>query len=178
MPLTSKRRKVLLAMGVLVISIAGCSKSNGQATSTGTAPPVSLSGKVNDHGTTDLTSEGSTPTVDMQLDDNFFAPTYLKVAPGATVKLELHNDGSRQHTVTTDTGVDVVVDPGHSGEAVLTAPATGQQAFYCRFHKNTGMQGAVVVTTGDSTTGAPPASSSSPASSTTTTKPSSGGYGY
>jgi len=163
-----------------MISVAGCSSSKDQETSTGgTAPPASLSGKVNDHGTTDLTGAGAMPSVEMELDDNYFGPTFVEVAPGATVKLELKNEGSRQHTVTTANGVDVAVDPGATGEAVLTAPTSGQLDFYCRFHKNTGMQGSVVVTSAASGGGAPAASSSSSASSTTsTTKASSGGYGY
>ncbi len=184
MLLTSRHRTMLCAVAVLVVSVAGCSKSKDQATSTGgTSPPVSLSGKVNDHGTTDLTGAGSTPSVQMELDDNYFGPTFLEVAPGATVRLELHNGGSRQHTVTTATGVDVVVDPGQTGEAELTAPTTGQLDFYCRFHKNTGMQGSVVVTSAPAgATGGGGASSSSSSSasssSTSTTKASSGGYGY
>jgi plastocyanin len=179
---TSMRRTMLCSAALLVISVAGCSKSKDQETSTGgTAPPASLSGKVNDHGTTDLTGAGSTPSVDMELDDNYFGPTFVEVAPGATVKLELKNEGSRQHTVTTANGVDVVVDPGATGEAVLTAPTSGQLDFYCRFHKNTGMQGSVVVTSTASGAGGAPAagpSSSASSSTTSTTKASSGGYGY
>ena len=179
--LTSRRRTMLCATALLVVSVAGCSKSKDQATSTGgTTPPASLSGKVNDHGTTDLTGAGSTPSLEMGLDDNYFGPTFLEVAPGATVKLELHNEGSRQHTVTTAGGVDVVVDAGQSGEAELTAPTSGQLDFYCRFHKNTGMQGSVVVTSAASgASGASSSISSSvSSSSTSTTKTGSGGYGY
>ena len=120
---------------------------------------------------------GTSPTVAMELDDNYFGPTFVEVAPGAKVKVDLTNEGSRQHSVTTDDGVDVVVDPDQTGEAELTAPSTGQLAFYCRFHRNTGMQGAIVVTGGGAAVQGGPSSSSS--TTTTTTRSSSGGgFGY
>jgi plastocyanin len=172
MSFTGRRNAVGFAMVALAISITACSSSNDQETSTGTSRPASVTGEVNDHGTTDLSGSGASPTVEVVLDDNYFAPTFLDVAPGATVKLDLKNEGSRQHSVTTDDGVDVVVDPDQTGEVQLTAPDEGQLAFYCRFHRNTGMQGAVVVAGGG-------ASSSSVASTTSTTRSSSGGgYGY
>ena len=167
------RVRLCAVVGLLVISVAGCSKTNDSSTSTGGTPPASLVGKVNDHGTDDLTGAGSAPTVDMELDDNYFGPTYLEVAPGATIKVSLKNEGSRQHTITTADGVDVAVDPGQTGEAELTAPASGQLAFYCRFHEKVGMQGAVVVGTSG---GASP--SSPPSVASTTTRASAGGYGY
>jgi plastocyanin len=173
--LTSKHHAAVVAAVAIALSVAGCSKSNDQQTSTEASAPASLRGEVNDHGTVDLTGGGDAPDVSMELDDNYFGPTFLEVAPGVTVKVDLHNEGSRQHSVTTANGVDVVVDPGQIGEVELTAPDEGQLAFYCRFHQNTGMQGAVVVSTGGL---APAGGSSSSSSSTTSTTTSSGGGGY
>jgi plastocyanin len=173
------RNGSLALVATVALIVGGCSSSKKtEETSTGGAP-VSISGKVNDHGTSDQTASGSVPRVEMELDDNYFGPTYVKVQPGATVTFELRNEGSRQHTLTTDDGVDTAVDPDGTGEAVVTAPESGQLVFYCRFHRNTGMQGAIVATDAAAGGGQPggPSSSATP-SSTTTTRASSGGGGY
>lgn len=166
------RGVVALVALATVVSLAACSESNDQETSTGGAP-ASLTGSVNDHGTTSLA--GADPSVEVELDDNYFGPTFLEVESGATVKVDLRNEGSTQHSLTTDDGVDVVVDPDQTGEAELAAPDSGQLSFYCRFHKQNGMQGAVVV----SDSGAAPAGGPASSDSSTTSKAgSSGGYGY
>lgn len=166
---------MVLAFLALAIaaSLAACSESTDQETSTGGAP-ASLAGDVNDHGTTSLT--GANPSVEVELDDNYFGPTYLEVESGAAVRLELTNGGSTQHSLTTDDGVDVVVDPDQTAQAELTAPDSGQLSFYCRFHKNNGMQGAVVVSDPGAAVGGPAPSDSS--TTTSTTGSSGGGYGY
>jgi uncharacterized cupredoxin-like copper-binding protein len=37
------------------------------------------------------------------------------------------------------------VQPGAKAEIKVMAPASGDAAFYCRFHKDNGMQGALFV---------------------------------
>lgn len=126
----------------------------------GDTAPVVLQGAVNDKGKGDVTSG----TLDVQLGDSFFAPTYLKGKPGAKVTLNLKNAGAMAHTFTTDQPkVDVTVDAGGTGTAGLTLPSSGALAFYCKFHKGQGMQGAFYFS--DNIVVVPPGSSSSATSS-------------
>lgn len=116
------------------------------------APPVTLSGTVNDHGTKDLAGADE---VDVELDDFYFGPTFIKAAPGAQVKVELENEGKAPHTFTIDAlKVDQTVQPGEDATVTVTLPASGPVAFYCKFHKAQGMQGAFYFAAGGSAAGA------------------------
>jgi plastocyanin len=151
----------LVAAGTALVCLAavGCAKKDTAtpAGSAGTTPPVTLAGTVNDHGTTDL---GSKAELAVEQDDFYFNPTFIKAAPGSTVKIGLHNEGSTAHTFTIDAlKVDTTLQPGGNVDVMLRMPASGALAFYCRFHRGQGMQGALYGATGD--TVAPGASSSS-----------------
>jgi plastocyanin len=149
-------RPVIAATLVCLAAVA-CGK--GKSSDSGGSAPVSLSGTVNDHGTKDLKGKDET---EVEIDDFYFGPTYLKVANGATVKLELSNEGKNQHTFTAPAlGVDETLAPGASKDVTVTMPAAGAVGFFCRFHQGQGMQGALYANAGDTvTTGSAPASSS------------------
>lgn len=157
-----------LAGGLL--SACGSSSSSKAKAGGGTASlpaGVTLEGKINNHGQKTLT--GATPTVEIEQNDFYFNATFLKADPGATVTVDLKNDGKNQHTFTIDSlGIDQVVNADGKANVQVKIPATGEVAFYCRFHKASGMQGALY--TGIATSG-------SSATTATTTKSSSGG-GY
>ena len=72
------------------------------------APPVTLEGKVNNHGIGDATS-GS---IDVELDndgtDYYFGPTFLKASAGKTVTVHLKNTGNTAHTFTIAEGQNLV----------------------------------------------------------------------
>jgi plastocyanin len=186
MPTTSRRPhlvRLAVAAGAIVL-VAGCSGSSdnvesgsgGQATA---SPPVSLSGTVNDHGEKDLS--GDQPSLDLELDDSYFAPTYVRAAPGAVVKVELENEGSKTHTFTLDDkSVDVKLDGGGKSTVDVTMPASGSLHFFCQIHSGAGMQGAFVVTeaSGGSGSGAGAPSTTATTMAPSTTAASGGGYGY
>ncbi len=76
-------------------------------------PPVALEGEVNNKGTAEITGD----SVEIELDDFYFEPTFLKGTPGATVHLELANEGDTAHTFTSDAlGVDEEIAPGDTAE--------------------------------------------------------------
>jgi plastocyanin len=129
---------------------------------------VSLPGTVNKGETGDATS-GS---LNVELDDYYFGPAYIKATPGETVKLHLENEGKAAHTFTSDAlGVDKQLAPGEDADITVTMPASGATQFHCRFHASMGMQGAFFFSAGDAVGGgAAPA----PTSSNDTT----GGYNY
>jgi hypothetical protein len=54
--------------------------------------------------------------VEMELDDYYLGPTFLRATPGATVHLELENEGDDTHTFTIDSlDIDQEVAAGESG---------------------------------------------------------------
>ena len=113
--------------------------SSAPASTAPAGPPVALTGTVNDHGTGDATGG----TLTMELGDSYFGPTYVKGTPGGTVTVSLANKGTMPHTFTIDSPkVDVTVEADSAGTATVKLPASGALAFYCKFHKAQGMQGA------------------------------------
>ena len=79
----------------------------------------------------------------LELDDDYFEPTVLKVTPGQKLKLELENEGESEHNLTsTDMSIDQDVEPGESAEVNITFPDSGTISFFCKYHKSSGMAGA------------------------------------
>ena len=96
---------LLAAVAALVFVFAG-------PVSAATKAPVKLGQKVNVKGTKDVSSK-STAKLDMELDDKYFAPTFIKAKAGEKITLEMENEGSLPHTFTSDgLAVDEQVDPG------------------------------------------------------------------
>jgi plastocyanin len=119
------------------------SEESGSEETSGTTP-VSLEGEVNDHGTE--TVEGQEATLDLEADDFYFGPTFVQAEPGATITVEIENEGDATHTFTIDDqDIDETIDPGASVEVEVTAPDSDFVEFYCRFHRGQGMHGAIFV---------------------------------
>jgi plastocyanin len=171
-------KRALLLVVVIVLVASGCGDDDGSSASGGASAsgsgsasaaeadaPVKLSGKVNNHGDIDVTNDGDTAEVVMELDDFYLGPTFVKGAPGQTVTVELENEGEADHTFTIDSlSIDETLSPGDTKEVDVKLPESGVLAYYCRFHKVQGMQGAFYLQAGTT--------SSSPSS----TVPSLGGY--
>ena len=146
---------LLLTMGLVA---GACSKSNNSSSSSGgsTTPASSPSAtaseseggqitingdNANDHGTKDVS--GMT-TVEVEMDDFYFDPTILKGTAGQQITLELKNEGSALHNFTqTDQGLDQDVQPDGTQEVTVTFPQSGQLEFFCKYHKGSGMVGAL-----------------------------------
>ena len=125
----------------------GGSSSSGSASGTGTEatgeqPPVQLEGEVNNHGTGELEDH----KLELEADDFYFNPTFVKVSGGGTATVEIENEGDTAHTFTIDgQDVDVTLQPGEKQEVEVKLPDSGQLQYYCRFHVGQGMQGAFYV---------------------------------
>lgn len=161
------KSRLVLAL-VLCISMAGCARTAGPvqegpiaaatpsptvaASPTPPPLPVALEGQVNNTETRDLTASGASVALEVQMLDFSFTPTFIKVAPGANVKLTLKNGGTlADHTFTIDSlAVDRQIKPGATDEVVIQLPQSGAFRFYCRFHAERGMQGAFFFNPGDS----------------------------
>jgi len=157
----------LLVLGTAMVLLAVACGGDDSSDTASTEPPlVALDGTVNNHGTKDL---GTATKLDVELDDLYFAPTFIKAKPGSEVEISLKNEGEVQHTFTIDeTKTNVELEAGKTSSVKVTLPATGALAFYCSFHRGGGMQGAFSVSAVAATTPAV----------TTTVASSSGGYGY
>jgi plastocyanin len=126
-----------LVAGVLAgtLAIAACSSSSSKSSSNG-----GLTGKVNNHGTKTV----SGGTVEIEADDYYFEPTFIKAKPGTKLTLEIKNEGKAVHTFTSPSlGVDETIQPDKSATVTITVPAKGASEFHCNFHQSMGMQGAV-----------------------------------
>jgi plastocyanin len=134
-----KALQVLAVSTVLAVVAAGCG-GDGDKESKGSLP-VTLEGTTNNHGTKDAKDK-----LEVEADDFYFGPTFIKATSGQQFSVELKNEGGTAHTFTiTALGVDVQVAPGESKTFTVTAPTNGSVQFHCRFHQSQGMQGAVFV---------------------------------
>ena len=65
---------------------------------------------------------------------------------GIGVTLELKNEGKTEHSFTVDLqGIDKDIEPGDEGEVTVSIPKSGVISFYCKYHKSSGMAGALAV---------------------------------
>ena len=139
----------VLALG-LVPLLAGCGSSSSSSGTTETSGGESEGGtttvgglKANNHGRKSVETSGKT---EVELDDFYFAPTVLQGKPGQQVELELKNEGKVEHSFTVDSqGIDKELEPGDEGEVTVKIPQSGAIAFYCKYHKSSGMAGALAV---------------------------------
>jgi len=115
-------------------------------------PPVSLPGKVSNQGVGTVKSGA----VAIDAEDFAFDKTFLKGAAG-TVEVTVTNTGAAPHTFTVDgQDVDVQLAPGDEKTVSVDVTSGTPTAFYCRFHRGSGMQGAFFTKKGaaSTTTGA------------------------
>ena len=152
---------VLAATTVLTVACGDDDDSGSQSTAADTAteesseeeeeeevaaPPVALEGEVNNKGTAEITGD----EIEIEVDDFYFEPTFLKGTPGATVHVVLANEGDAAHTFTSDAlGVNEEIAPGATAEVDVTLPMEGAVQFHCDFHDGMGMQGAFFFNEGD-----------------------------
>jgi plastocyanin len=135
--------KRLAALGLAAaLALVSCSA--------GPKPPVPMTGRVIEKGRVDDTARGADVTVAVESGDDSFSPTYVKVAPGAHVTFDITNTGTITHTFTIDPtlstpGIDKAFGrKGDKATVSVVAPAAGQAlVFYCKYHQQEGMQGAL-----------------------------------
>jgi len=129
---------VVIVAAALALAGCGADPEDEGGSASGT-PPVSIEGTVNDRGT-----KTATDRFEVELDDFYFGPTYIKATPGQRFTIELRNEGDAPHTFTIP-GVDEEVQPGGRRTVTVTAPQSGFVVVTCRFHVAQGMQGAIFV---------------------------------
>ena len=99
--------------------------------------------KANDHGSQDVSGESEQ---DLELDDFYFSPTVLNGTAGKSLTLHLENEGSTEHNFSvSEQGIDQDVEAGEKAEVTLTFPDSGTLVFFCKYHQDMGMRGALEV---------------------------------
>jgi plastocyanin len=160
---------VIIAGALLLLAAAGCGSSS--SSSSGSTRESRSSGgqrtiagvNANDHGTKTVSKE-----TELELDDYYFKPTVIQGKAGQKVTLELKNEGKVEHSFTIDSqGVDKTLSPGAETKVTVTIPASGSVSFYCKFHKSSGMAGALAVE-GQGAGGSMPGSGGATTNNTTT----------
>jgi plastocyanin len=152
----------LLAVAVLVF--AGCSSdddpdsgsgSKSTTTSEGSeeanqqdidrlTEAAGIDGKVNAED--EVSAKPKDGKLETELDNFYFGPAFIEAEAGSTITLTLHNEGDTDHTFTIDSaGIDQTVSPGEETNVEVQVPDTGSLNYYCRFHRGSGMQGALIV---------------------------------
>ncbi len=144
-----RRGVVIVAVLLLVLAAAGCGSSSSSSSGSTTESSGGSSGgqktiagvKANDHGT-----KTASKKIDVELDDYYFEPTVIQGKAGQKVTLELENEGKVEHSFTIDSqNIDRTIQPGEDAKVTVTIPASGAVSFYCKFHKSSGMAGALAV---------------------------------
>ncbi len=83
---------------------------------------------------------------ELELDDSYFGPTVVEGEAGQELALGLYNEGGMAHTFTIDGVVDEELPSGADGISIdIAFPDSGALLFYCRFHRQQGMLGALSV---------------------------------
>jgi plastocyanin len=89
---------------------------------------------------------GDGGTIEMEMDDNYFGPTILKGPAGATVTIELENEGVRLHNFSVPAqGIDLNCGVRAKGSVEVVFPRSGVLAFTCKYSITSGMRGALTV---------------------------------
>ncbi|MCU1356203.1 MAG: cytochrome [Acidimicrobiales bacterium] len=140
--------RLIAATALACLLIAGCSSSGGDSSAkatktnkTNTPSIPGLKGSVNDHGTKTV----SGGKVEVELDDDYIGPTFIKAAAGTKLTLELKNGGSKEHNFSlTGTKVNEDIEPGKSVSVDVTVPDTST-VYFCEYHQAKGMQGGFIV---------------------------------
>jgi plastocyanin len=139
-----RRLPILVAAVFLLVGAAACGGGGyGGGDKSEEGGTTTIGGvQAESHGTKDVSSE--TGKVEIEMYDNYFEPTILKGKPGQKVTIELKNEGKAAHTFTvSEQSVDQEVQPGDEAEADITFPQSGELTFICKFHKSSGMVGAL-----------------------------------
>ena len=133
----------MIASSLLLLAAAGCGGYGGGSKKSEEGTTTTIAGTAAEsHGTKDVS--GETGKVEIELYDNYFEPTVLKGKPGQKVELELKNEGKAAHTFTlSEQSVDKEIQPGDETETEVTFPQNGELKFVCKFHKSSGMIGAL-----------------------------------
>ena len=121
-----------------ILVAAACGGDNKSSSSA----PVSISGKVNSHGTKDVKDGDS---IEVEARRLLLRPDLHQGAGGSQDQPSSSPTKARPRTPFTidDQKIDQKLAPDAKANVSVTLPASGVLVYYCQFHQNQGMQGAL-----------------------------------
>lgn len=103
-----------------------------------------LGDNVNDHGA----ARASGKAITLEAGDSFFAPTCGTAVPAGKVMVTVNNTGSALHNFSIpDQGIDIDVAAGKTIEVDVDV-SSPSLAFFCKYHRTSGMVGALLQSPG------------------------------
>jgi plastocyanin len=98
-----------------------------------------------DHGTKDVKGQAE---LDLEADNYYFEPTFLRGTPGQKIKVQIKNDSGTLHNFSIPEQ-QIDVDIPRKGKVLIEIafPSSGVVRFFCKFHVSRGMNGELL--TGD-----------------------------
>ena len=137
-------------VGTLIVTegaAAAAPAENGSESATTPAAAAPTGGTPATGSQDQAAGQGSGEAVEVDARDIFFEPDELSIPADTDVTVHIPNEGVTLHNFSIDElGVDIDIDPGATGEAVINAPA-GEYEYYCNVpgHKEAGMVGTLTV---------------------------------
>lgn len=101
----------------------------------------------NNHGLQDVTDQD---TVEVQADNYYFEPTFLRGPRVDTVKLRIRNRSNTLHNITmlgsgeNEGQIQQDIPPNGTVEVEAAFPQTGSFHFFCKYHIGQGMSGQLL----------------------------------
>jgi len=96
-----------------------------------------------DHGTKDVRKLSK---LELEADDYYFGPTFLRGNPGQKLTLRMENEASTLHNISIPSlGIDRDIPPKGKVEVAVVFPASGILVFSCKFHGPLGMNGMLKI---------------------------------
>lgn len=95
-----------------------------------------------DHGTHSVTGQKA---FEIEADDYYFKPTFLRGVPGQRLTLEVENESGTLHNISIPSlKIDRDVPPKKTVKVDVVFPASGVITFACKFHSALGMNGQML----------------------------------
>ena len=108
---------------------------------------VALACGGDDEAALDSEANPTPQIIEMTVKDFSFVPPKLRGTIGAPIEITLKNTGQAAHTFTIDEfNVDTEVAAGEETKVTVLPPEPGEFNYYCRFHEEQGMRGAINTT--------------------------------
>jgi cytochrome c oxidase subunit II len=127
-----KRTTITFAAALVTASLIGACGGDEEADYSGDAPGGATS--------------DAAQNVEVTVSDFSFTPGNLTAKTGDPFDLVLTNSGDAPHTFTIDEfDVDSEVAAGEETTVSITASDSGEFTYYCRFHRQQGMEGSIKV---------------------------------
>ena len=140
-------RRFIPLLVVLSLVGAGCLGGDGRLPEASPSPTGPLPRRAFGATTAEVhgTLRVDTSNATVQIHDRYFDPNVLAGPPGLRITLMVRNEGTQLHSITMSSqGISQDVPPGSIVAVPVQTPASGEVLFFCRFHRDSGMVGALV----------------------------------